>query len=106
MPKSEQPTAVVNGQHTIDGKKTTKKRRAPSPPRDVTSPVNDDTSSNQGSLQSETKHEVTTDKTEQQKSLFPVFVAPPPPESTPPPIDECETPVGPIDLGKLLVRNE
>lgn len=105
MPKPGQPTVGVNGHQTIDRKETTKKRRAPSPPRDVTSPINDDTSSNQGPTQSETENEVTTDKAEQ-KSLFPVFVAPPPPESTPPPIDECETPEGPIDLGKVQVRND
>ena len=104
VPKSIQPTEKVNGQHMIDGKKTSKKRRAPSPPRDASSSINYNTTSNQGPTESETGQIVTTDKAEH-KSAFPVFVAPPPPESTPPPIDECETPVGPIDLGKLLVRN-
>ena len=131
MPKSQQPTSGVNGHHTIDGKKTTKKRRAPSPPPNnmttPATPVNDGTSPNHNGTKPPrppnppsitsptnlshlgTEHEVpeTSDNVDY-KSPFPVFIAPPPPDSTPPPIDECETPIGPIDsefIGKLAMIN-
>ncbi|XP_028397855.1 uncharacterized protein LOC114521567 isoform X2 [Dendronephthya gigantea] len=118
IPKYGQTTPVVNGYPTIGGKKMTKKRRAPSPPNAAIPeiPTNDGMSPSQNDLKettppsprsintevsvslSETEHEVNQiSQASEHKPLFPVFIAPPPPESTPPPIDECETPVGPID---------
>ena len=114
IPKPGEAASKVNGHHTIDGKKTNKKRRAPSPPRNATMPVNGSTSPNQygtNPLSPPTPPSVngsieTSDNAEH-KSRLPVFIAPPPPESTPPPFDECETPIGPIDseLGKLKMMS-
>lgn len=34
----------------------------------------------------------------EKKKALPVFIPPPPPLTTPPPLEECETPVGPVDI--------
>ncbi len=119
IPQPGQPTSGVNGHHTTDGKKTPQKRRAPSPPRNVTTqvtPVSDGTSPNHDdtkpprppnppSITTPTSLSQSGTDNVEHKSPFPVFIAPPPPDNPPPPIEECETPVGPIDseFGKLTM---
>ena len=39
------------------------------------------------------------------KKVPPMFIAPPPPADLPPPIDECETPVGPLADEDLFGRS-
>ena len=84
-----------------------KKRRAP--PRPSYLPVKSQVflqNSNQTKVEKENGESVHTNSNVQvDKNSPPVFIAPPPPEELPPPIDECATPVCPVDEDDFDTRS-